>query len=111
MKIVLVALTLALSACATTPPPVIKTLTRDVPVPYYRPCPREADIPLVPKTVHEEHPLMPEAKDKAAIDQLLGAGAARERILAGKILEYRTYAERADAILHACAKPSPTPSN
>jgi hypothetical protein len=101
------AATVLLAACATTPPPAIKIVTRDVPVPYYQPCPKAADIPAPPKSVHEEHPVMPEAQDKAAIDQLLGAAAARERILAGKILEYRTYAERADAILHACAAPAP----
>ena len=98
---------LLLAGCAQTPPPAERILTRDVPVPYYQPCPAEKDIPAPPKSVHEEHPAMPEAVDKAAIDQVLGAAAARERILAGKILEYRTYAERADAILHACAAHPP----
>ena len=99
-------LILLLAGCAHTPP-AERLVTRDVPVPYYQPCPKEADIPPLPKSVHEEHPVMPDAKDKAAINQLLGAAAARERILAGKILEYRTYAERADAILHACAAHPP----
>jgi hypothetical protein len=97
-----------LAACATTPP-VEKIVTRDVPVPYYQPCPKAVDIPAPPKLVHEEHPTMPEAADKAAVDQLLGAAAARERILAAKILEYRTYSERAGAILHACAADHPPP--
>ncbi|HEY1605639.1 MAG TPA: hypothetical protein VGF77_08560 [Allosphingosinicella sp.] len=100
---------LLLTACATTAPPADHIVTREVPVPYYQPCPKAADIPAPPKSVHEEHPTMPEAADKAAVDQLLGASAARERILAGKVLEYRTYAERADAILHACADPPRPP--
>ena len=98
---------LLLAGCATSTPPVVRIVTRDVPVPYDQSCPATADIPPVPKTVHEQHPVMPEAADKAAIDQLLGAAAARERILAGKILEYRTYAERADAIMRACAAGPP----
>lgn len=104
------AVALLLAACAQTPPPAERIVTRDVPVPYDQPCPAEEDIPAVPKTVHEEHPAMPEAKDKAAIDQVLGAAAARERILAGKVLEFETYAERADAILHACAAPPGAPT-
>jgi hypothetical protein len=83
-----------------------QVVTRDVLISVRAPCPDEKDIPAVPKSVHEEHPVMPEAKDKAAIDQVLGAAAARERILAGKVLEYRTYAERADGIMRACAKPA-----
>ncbi|HEX4739201.1 MAG TPA: hypothetical protein VH331_16745 [Allosphingosinicella sp.] len=106
---VLILLAILLAGCARMPPPAERIVTRDVPVPYDQPCPAETDIPTVPKSVHEEHPTMPEAKDKAAIDQLLGAAAARERILAGKLLELETYAERADAILHACAAPHPPP--
>jgi hypothetical protein len=104
---VLFLLLLLIAGCASTPP-VEKIVTRDVPVPYYQPCPAEKDIPTPPKTVHEEHPTMPEAADKTAIDQVLGAAVARERILAGKILEFQTYAERANAIMHACgAQPPP----
>ncbi len=107
---ILFLLAILLTGCAgTPPPPVERIITRDVPVPYDQPCPAENDIPARPKSVHEDHPAMPEAKDKSPIDQLLGAAAARERILAGKILEYRTYAERADAILHACADVHPPP--
>lgn len=105
---VLFLLLLLIAGCAgTAPPPVEKIVTRDVPTPYYRPCPAEQDIPPLPKTVHDEHPVMPEAADKTAIAQVLGAAAARERILAGKILEFQTYAERADAILRACAQRPP----
>lgn len=105
---VLFLLLLLMAGCAGTPPPPIeKIVTRDVPVPYYQPCPAENDIPVLPKTVHEEDPVMPEAVDKTAINQLLGASAARERILAGKILEYQTYAESADAVMHACAAQPP----
>lgn len=103
---------LLLAGCAAKVPPVERIVTRDVPVPYDRPCPAEKDIPAVPKSVHEEHPAMPEAADKTAVDQLLGAAAARERILAGKLLEFENYAASADRILHACAAPvSPPPSN
>lgn len=98
-----------LAGCMRTPPPAERIVTRDVPVPYDQPCPAENDIPPVPKSVHEEHPAMPEAADKRAIDQLLGAAAARERILAGKLLEYENYVERADSILRACAAPHPPP--
>ena len=105
---VLALVTLLLAGCGTThTPPVERIVTKEVPVPYYRPCPAQEDIPSVPRSVHEEHPAMPQAKDRQAIDQLLGAAAARERILAAKILEHRTYAERADAILHACAVEPP----
>lgn len=103
-------LVLALAGCATTGPvatPGGKIVTRDVLISVRAPCPDEKDIPVPPKTVHEEHPVMPEAKDKTAIDQVLGAAAARERILAGKVLEDRTYIERADGIMRACAKPAP----
>jgi hypothetical protein len=107
---VLLLLALLLAGCGTArTPPVERIVTREVPVPYYQPCPAEKDIPAPPRTVHEQHPAMPQAQDQAAIDALLGAAAARERILAGKILEYRTYAERADAILHACAADHPPP--
>jgi hypothetical protein len=105
---VLFLLLLLIAGCAgTPPPPVEKIVTHDVPVPYYQPCPAANDIPMLPKTVHEEHPVMPEAVDKTVIDQVLGASAVRERILAGKILEYQTYAERADAVMRACAAHPP----
>jgi hypothetical protein len=102
------ALSVTLASCGPdhVATPGEKIVTRDVYLPVRAPCPDEKDIPAVPKTVHEEHPVMPEAKDKAAIDQVLGAAAARERILAGKVLEYRTYAERADGIMRACARPA-----
>jgi hypothetical protein len=103
-------LSIALAGCATphVEPAGQQIVTRDVLISVRAPCPDEKDIPAPPKSVHEEHPVMPEAKDKAAIDQVLGAAAARERILAGKVLEYRTYAERADGIMRACAKPAPS---
>ena len=107
---VLVLLGLLLAGCSTDrTPPIERIVTKDVPVPFYQPCPAEKDIPRPPRNVHEEHPAIPEAKDRQAIDQLLGAAAARERILAAKILEFRTYAERADAVLHACAAEPPPP--
>jgi len=107
--VALALLALLLAGCGTTPtPPVERIVTKEVPVPYYQPCPAENDIPRVPKSVHEEHPAMPQARDRQAIDQVLGAAAARERILAAKILEYRTYSEHADAILHACAAAPPS---
>jgi hypothetical protein len=108
MRKIQIAAALLLAGCAHTTP-TERVVTHDVSVPYDRPCPAKTDIPPMPKTVHEEHPTMPEAKDKAAIDQLLGAAAARERILAGKVLEFETYAERADAILRACAASQPPP--
>lgn len=106
--IVLALPALLLAGCSSThTPPVERIVMKEVPVPYFQPCPAEKDIPVVPTSVHDEYPTMPQAKDRQAIDQLLGAAAARERILAAKILEYRTYAEHADAVLHACAAAPP----
>lgn len=85
---------LALSACSTTPKEVVRevTVTREIPVPYHQPCPA-SDKPVVPKRVADEHPVMP------------ADGAARERILAAKVLELFGYAMQADAVMTECGRP------
>lgn len=108
----ILAAALALAGCAHVPP-AERIVTRDVLVPYYQPCPRQADIPVAPKTVHEEHSVMPDAptpKDRADVAgwiAALNASHARERILADKVLEDRTYIERSQGVMGACARPTP----
>jgi hypothetical protein len=83
-----------LSGCATTATPVREvTVTKEVPVPYYQPCPKAGDKPVVPKRVHDEHPVMPSDKD------------ATIKILAAKVLELFSYATTADAELAECSRP------
>ena len=115
MRFSLLALGVCLAGCAgTTSPPVVKIVTRDVPVPFYQPCPAAKDIPTPPKTVHDEYPTMPSApavRDKSDVAgwiAQLRAGGERERILAAKVLEDRTYIETADRIMRACAAPKVT---
>jgi PBP1b-binding outer membrane lipoprotein LpoB len=100
--LVIIGLCLLFSACATTPTPIREvTVTKEVPVPYHQPCPNAVDIPGVPKRVAEEHPVMP--KDAAQADGI--DWHAVSRILADKVLELFGYADKANGIMQACAKP------
>jgi len=85
-------LVLLLTACAT---PQVRevTVTKEVPVPYHQPCPKVEDKPAAPKHVAEENPVMPTDL------------AAQTRILAAKVLELFSYADKADGIMTACSKP------
>jgi hypothetical protein len=93
MRRLIFALVLLTAACATTPPVREITVTKEVPVPYHKPCPDAKDKPVVPKRVAEEHPVMPLDVNEQA------------RILAGKVLELFGYADKADGIMTACSKP------
>ena len=88
-----IAAILMLLAACQTPPVREVTVTRDVPVPYYQPCPKAADKPAVPRRVAEEHPVMP-------IDP-----TEQARILAAKVLELFGYAGQADAVMTECSRP------
>jgi hypothetical protein len=88
-----------LAGCASTPPPREITVTKEVPVPYHEPCPKQADKPVVPKHVADEHPQMPKAADGTT------DWYAVSRILGAKIIELFGYADRADGIMTACSKP------
>jgi hypothetical protein len=98
--LLLIGLALLLSACAQTPAPVREvTVTKEVPVPYHEPCPKQADKPAVPKRVAEENPAMPVLADGTTDWQGVS------RILGAKVLELFGYADRADGIMGACSKP------
>ncbi|HEX5183574.1 MAG TPA: hypothetical protein VFW19_10540 [Allosphingosinicella sp.] len=116
---------LLLAACATTGPvatPGNNTVTRDVVMAVRAPCPDAKDVPVVPKTVHDEHPTAPTnavamPKDQADVAAWIAylkgeivAGHARERILADKVLEFENYSETADRIMRRCAQPGQSPA-
>lgn len=86
-------LMLSLAGCATTPAVREVTVTKEVPVPYHEPCPKAGDKPVVPKHVAEERPVMPADPREQVL------------ILAAKVVEMFSYADRADGVMTACAKP------
>lgn len=85
----------ALFVTGCSPKTVVRevTVTKEVPVPYYQPCPRPEDKPQRPSRLASDHPVMP------------GTAEARELLMALKLLEWIGYGDQADAVLTECARP------
>jgi hypothetical protein len=97
-RLILAAAILSVAAC-TTPKVREVTVTKEVPVPHYQPCPKAEDVPVLPKRVAEEHPTLPKQADGTE------DWKAISRILSAKVLELFGYGEQADALLTECARP------
>lgn len=85
---------LALAGCAGRDKrePVVQIQRVEVPVVKFIPCLTGTDIPLLPRSLHEEFPTMP------------GSIEEREALLAAKVAEWQGYAGQAAPLLVLCAK-------
>ena len=82
--------TLALSACAQTPPPAIEVRTVTVEVPIATSCVRAADIPTEPATIS---------------DKLTGNASADLNTVAASAVRLRAWGRTLVALLGACVLP------
>lgn len=88
LALALAIVTLALAGCGRTVTPAVETVTVKVPVIRTEKCVARADIPAVPAGLPRPRP--------RAIATALDLAVA-------KVLEFQTYAEKANALLRGCA--------